>query len=111
MDLECIPFNIKALVYEQVNIIKPLLQLQKKADRVQLLVDIAENVPDNFEGDPTRIAQVLLNLLSNAVKFTDKGSVSVKLQKVLAAPKSNSSSPKPAPLVSKRSSENVIAGQ
>ncbi len=83
MDLECIPFDIKALVYEQVNIIKPLLQMQKKAEKVKLLVDIADDVPDNLEGDPTRIAQILLNLLSNAVKFTDKGSISVKLQKVL----------------------------
>jgi signal transduction histidine kinase/DNA-binding NarL/FixJ family response regulator len=106
MDLECIPFNVKALVYEQVNIIKPLLQMQKKADRVQLMIDIADNVPDNFEGDPTRIAQVLLNLLSNAVKFTDKGSVSVKLQKVLPPVKSGSTSP----LVSKSISEESMLG-
>ena len=30
-----------------------------------------------WQGDPTRITQILLNLLSNAVKFTEKGQVSL----------------------------------
>ncbi|MGE4291005.1 MAG: response regulator [Desulfovibrio sp.] len=41
--------------------------------------NVAEAVPEEVEGDPTRLAQVLSNLLSNAVKFTDKGEVKVRV--------------------------------
>ncbi|MGE4468692.1 MAG: response regulator [Desulfovibrio sp.] len=41
--------------------------------------EVAEDVPDHVEGDPTRLAQVLSNLLSNAVKFTEKGKVKVQV--------------------------------
>jgi PAS domain S-box-containing protein len=41
--------------------------------------EVAESVPEEVEGDPTRLAQVLSNLLSNAVKFTDKGAVKVRV--------------------------------
>ncbi|MDI6529048.1 response regulator [Pseudomonas otitidis] len=37
-------------------------------------------IPDGFEGDATRIRQILNNLLSNAVKFTDSGRIVVRLR-------------------------------
>lgn len=41
--------------------------------------EVADDVPDHVEGDPTRLAQVLSNLLSNAVKFTEQGEVKVRV--------------------------------
>jgi len=49
---------------------------QKSLD---LLVDIAPNVPIEAEIDPTRIRQILLNFLSNALKFTESGSITVSV--------------------------------
>ena len=42
---------------------------------LELLLDIAADVPDAVVGDAGRLRQVVLNLLSNAVKFTAAGEV------------------------------------
>ncbi|MCY3002124.1 MAG: ATP-binding protein [Planctomycetota bacterium] len=49
------------------------------AKGLPLTTEIAPDVPEWVEGDPTRLRQVLLNLTSNAVKFTEKGGVRLKL--------------------------------
>ena len=47
-----------------------------------LNVEIEEDLPSIFYTDEQRMQQIIKNLLSNAVKFTDKGTVSLKLEKV-----------------------------
>ncbi|MGB5872996.1 MAG: histidine kinase dimerization/phospho-acceptor domain-containing protein, partial [Bacteroidota bacterium] len=46
---------------------------------VDLLYDIANDVPPYIMGDVTRLRQVLVNLASNALKFTDSGEVLVSV--------------------------------
>ena len=42
-------------------------------------IEVDDNLPDNFETDIQRLAQILKNLLSNAFKFTEKGEVKLSI--------------------------------
>ena len=51
---------------------------------LELRREIAPDLPP-VEGDPHRLAQVVINLLSNAVKFTPRGSVTVRVARGAAS--------------------------
>jgi two-component system, sensor histidine kinase and response regulator len=46
---------------------------------LELLVDVAADVPKLVVADENRVRQVLINLIGNAIKFTDEGEVEVSL--------------------------------
>ncbi|XP_047976495.1 histidine kinase 5-like [Salvia hispanica] len=46
---------------------------------VKLVLQVAEDVPIEVEGDVLRIQQILTNLISNAIKFTHEGKVGKNL--------------------------------
>ena len=54
-----------------------MLTLKAHERGLELICDIAEEVPGRLMGDPLRLRQILLNLTGNAIKFTERGEVVV----------------------------------
>ena len=50
------------------------------AKGLELVFDVAADVPDVLVGDAMRLSQILINYANNAVKFTDHGQISVALR-------------------------------
>jgi signal transduction histidine kinase/DNA-binding response OmpR family regulator len=76
VELEAIPFNLRNNVEEATTSLAP----GASEKGLELLCDIAAEVPEVVVGDPTRLRQVVLNLLGNAIKFTEKGEVEVRVE-------------------------------
>lgn len=74
--IEEIPFNLMELVQN----VHELLLLQANKKDLKFDVEVENNIPEIFIGDPFRIKQILINLTSNAIKFTDKGYVIIKVK-------------------------------
>jgi len=49
---------------------------------LEYIFTIDPTIPEYIYGDTNRIKQILLNLLSNSIKFTDRGSISIRVEKI-----------------------------
>ncbi|HEX5802519.1 MAG TPA: EAL domain-containing protein [Azospira sp.] len=65
-----------------VDAIMDMFQTQAAAKHIELSALVAVDVPPVLNGDPARIRQVLVNLLGNAVKFTERGSVTLTVERI-----------------------------
>ena len=80
LEIEAVDFDLVAAVRNTVE----LVSVGARAKGIEVRWSIGEDVPAELNGDPVRFRQILTNLLGNAVKFTERGSVSVRVEKTAA---------------------------
>jgi signal transduction histidine kinase/CheY-like chemotaxis protein len=76
IDLEAIDFNVRDSLESTLK----TLALRADEKGLELLCEVAPQVPEILRGDSTRLRQIVINLVGNAIKFTDKGEIAVKVQ-------------------------------
>ncbi len=69
--------HISFEMHKQLELAVSTYSAKARENKVELKLDIARDLPQNFKGDSTRLSQILNNLISNAVKFTQNGEVTV----------------------------------
>ena len=73
LELERVEMDLRAHVEE----VASTQAVAAAAKRLELVVDVAEGLPERVVGDPGRLRQALANLVSNAIKFTAAGEVAI----------------------------------
>ena len=71
LELKPTGFNLSDIIDDTLKVLGVVAH--KKG--LELIGDIAPDVPDNLVGDALRLRQVITNLIGNAIKFTDAGEV------------------------------------
>ena len=71
LDLDPHDFDVHALVRDCTR----SLSLRATEKNLEMICDVACNVPSGLIGDPLRLQQILTNLLANAIKFTARGEI------------------------------------
>ena len=76
--LESIRFNLRDLLSEAVDI----LSIKASEQEDELTLQVNDNVPNYYLGDPLRLKQIILNLMNNSLKFTVKGKVELNVENI-----------------------------
>ncbi|HET8934315.1 MAG TPA: CHASE domain-containing protein [Polyangiales bacterium] len=77
LSLDAMSFEPRNLVIDLESMFGP----QAQAAKLELSVEIADDVPEVVRGDSTRSRQILINLVGNAVKFTERGKVTLAVSR------------------------------
>ncbi|ETR74007.1 MAG: Hpt sensor hybrid histidine kinase [Candidatus Magnetoglobus multicellularis str. Araruama] len=75
------PVHVKKFVNDLQEIFS--VSLQEKS--LNLFIDIDKTLPDYLVLDGKRLRQILFNVVGNAVKFTNKGSITVFIEKMTSS--------------------------
>ena len=76
LELESGEFHLRDAVGETMK----TLALRASQKGLEMVCDVAPDVPDQLIGDPGRLRQILVNLIGNAIKFTDSGEIVVRVR-------------------------------
>jgi signal transduction histidine kinase/CheY-like chemotaxis protein len=76
IELEEIDFNLRDSLESTLK----TLALRADEKGLELLCEVAPDVPEIVQGDATRLRQVVVNLVGNAIKFTASGEVALRVQ-------------------------------
>jgi signal transduction histidine kinase/CHASE2 domain-containing sensor protein len=78
LHLEEIKFDLTETVEQTIEV----LANNAYSKGIELSCRIEPTIPNNLQGDPTRLSQILTNLIGNAIKFTDRGGVSIDISAI-----------------------------
>lgn len=78
LEIEATPFQPAEIINNVADLF--IDNLRKK--NLEMIIDIALDVPMEVIGDPLRLQQVIVNLTSNALKFTEKGYICIRVQNI-----------------------------
>jgi signal transduction histidine kinase/CheY-like chemotaxis protein len=76
IDLESADFSLQDCLETTLK----TLALRADEKGLELLCEVAPEVPEVVRGDSSRLRQVVINLIGNAIKFTNKGEVALKVK-------------------------------
>ncbi len=76
LELDCLSFNLRKSLGEAVK----ALAIKAQQNGLEIVFDVAPEVPATVMGDPARLRQVLVNLVGNSIKFTPTGEIEVNVQ-------------------------------
>ncbi|MEQ8229777.1 MAG: response regulator [Rhodospirillales bacterium] len=76
LEMERITFNLDKVIGD----LAPIMVTKAEGKALELLFQTDPNLPDELEGDPLRLRQILINLVTNAIKFTERGEVVVAVE-------------------------------
>lgn len=77
LELEEIDFRLDDVLVK----LAELLSFSADEHEMELLIDMATDLPFMIKGDPLRLGQVLINLASNAIKFGSGNDVNIRVRK------------------------------
>ena len=66
-------YDVSSLLNDLINSIS----VQQRRKKLDLVLEIAQDIPYKLFGDEIHIRQIIGNLLSNAVRYTDKGKITL----------------------------------
>ena len=76
LDVEDVEFRLDQLLDNVANLIGD----KAFAKGLEVVFDVAADVPEVLVGDALRLGQILINYANNAVKFTERGQINVALR-------------------------------
>lgn len=77
MHIEEIEFSLESTLRDTMK----SLAFRAHQKELELLLQVAPDVPDRVRGDPGRLRQVIINLVGNAIKFTESGEIKVLVER------------------------------
>jgi PAS domain S-box-containing protein len=82
LTMERVEFDL----YEVLDNCSMLMTDQAAAKDLELIIEVAHEVPSHLVGDPLRLGQVLVNYANNAVKFTERGEITIRVSVLRPVP-------------------------
>ncbi|WP_232251028.1 PAS domain-containing hybrid sensor histidine kinase/response regulator [Janthinobacterium sp. 1_2014MBL_MicDiv] len=79
LEIERVNFSFDHVVQTLMTVVAP----RAAGKNLELVFEIDPQLPAVLVGDPLRLGQVLINYANNAIKFSEQGSITVKVHKVI----------------------------